>query len=390
MRVIVDVRVLQLGWFAGGFLTYLWGLLRQYALANHSVSLLAWEGASISLPPELEQRFPVVTVPRWPRLAGVGNVGWFNDAYFLTDVYRRLAKQADLIHFTGPFTYEIGWPQADIGIPRVLTVYDMGLVRWPALVLGSLSSWRYELALAMYHFLANRLQYVDGIISISTYTTGSIWEYVRRVPEIATVLLGVEEQYRPFSPAEAAAFRRRLDLPDKYVLYVGNLGKHKNVAALLQALDGYCPWPVVLAGPQKPELVERLSRQYTSLDTRWLGRVDSADLPGLFASCGVFVYPSLAEGFGLPVLEAAASGVPAVCSNTTSLPEVAGAGAVLFSPYDISDIRQKVLQVIGDESLQRQLVSAGLARASELSWRSSADKTWSAYEQFLHSYGKRL
>lgn len=63
---------------------------------------------------------------------------------------------------------------------------------------------------------------------------------------------------------------------------------------------------------------------------------------------------------------------------------------MLFSPYDISDIRQKVLQVIGDESLQRQLVSAGLARASELSWRSSADKTWSAYEQFLHSYGKRL
>lgn len=386
MRLVFDIRVLQLKACVGGIRTYILELLREYARSRREVTLLAWEGQELNLTADLQNVFPMVTVKRIKRIPRVGNVCWLKDSYLSNSFFRGLAKHGDLVHFPMHLSYELGWPVADIGIPRIQTIYDMALVRSNALVFPPFSDARYELTVAMYRFLASRCQYLDGIISISTYTTGAIIEYLRRVPEIATVLLGVEERFQVFSDSEKQAFRQRLGLPQNYVLYVGTLSHHKNVRALLEGLDGRCPWPIVLVGPQLAHERIALENEFTHLDLRWLGYVDSADLPGVYACAGVFVFPSLSEGFGLPVLEAMACGTPVACSNVSSLPEVAGQAALFFSPYDSRSLARTVMQIIDDEHLRRKLSELGRARAAGFRWSTTAQATWQAYEHFVAQY----
>jgi len=130
--------------------------------------------------------------------------------------------------------------------------------------------------------------------------------------------------------------------------------------------------------------VQRLELEHY---VRFTGYVEEEDLPALYNGADLFVFPSLYEGFGLPVLEAMACGTPVVTSNTSSLPEVAGDAALLVDPYDVEEIATAMRRILEDEALTAELRAKGLARAKEFSWERTARETIAVYEKVL---GKKL
>lgn len=386
MRAIVDVRQLQLEPQLRGAGVYVCNLVQAYYVQRRDLVLLAWPGEISALPSEIMRHYPIVRVPRVPRIPGVGHISAVMDNYLLGSHYARLVKKADIVHFTHGPTLAFGYPQTDIGIPRVLTIHDIGVVRWPNLVFPGYRGFKALVYGASYRWILTRSQYIDGLIVDSHYTRGSLAEYLRCVPHVECISLAASEAFKPYTEVEARQFRQRMGLPEQYILYVGSLARNKNLHRLLQAMNQGCAWPIVLAGPQLLAERELMTSQYRNLDLRWLGYVEDKNLPGLYASAGLFVLPSLAEGFGLPAVEALACQTPLVCSNTTSLPEVVGAAAVTFSPYSADDIRNKVLAVMNDEQLRNKLRLEGRKRSAQLTWEATASATWHSYGHFLAAY----
>jgi glycosyltransferase involved in cell wall biosynthesis len=159
-----------------------------------------------------------------------------------------------------------------------------------------------------------------------------------------------------------------LDLPDCFVLAVGNLQPRKNLRTAAAACHA-AKVPLVVAG--RPVWGNETPAP-RALGAVWLGRVSDEELAILYHRCSAFVYPSLYEGFGLPVIEAMAAGAPVICSTGGSLPEVAGDAAFLFDPYDERRLAQLVDRVVHDPELHRKLSLQSRARSREYSWQGSA------------------
>jgi glycosyltransferase involved in cell wall biosynthesis len=196
------------------------------------------------------------------------------------------------------------------------------------------------------------------------------------------------------SPAGAAtppdALRARLGLGERrVVLSVSAKRPHKNLARLLEALaaiDATRRPALVLPGyrtPYEDELRALAARLGVDGDVRFEGWVGAADLEGLYALADAFVFPSLHEGFGLPVLEAMARGVPVACADRASLPEVAGDAALLFDPEDVGAITRAMEALLGDGDLAARLRRAGPERAARFTWAAAARGTLEAYERAL-------
>ena len=186
------------------------------------------------------------------------------------------------------------------------------------------------------------------------------------------------------APGAADVACRRHELPARYILYVGTIDRRKDVGTLLQALarlDARLSLVVVgtvIAG--RTDFAAQVERLGLRSRVRVLGYVPRSDLPGLYAGAAAFVYPSLWEGFGLPVLEAMACGVPVVTYNVSSLPEVAGDAAVLLDPPVKANVLATALaRVLEDASFRSELIARGHARARTFDWRDTARATLAAY-----------
>ncbi|MCW3014786.1 MAG: glycosyltransferase family 1 protein, partial [Solirubrobacterales bacterium] len=194
------------------------------------------------------------------------------------------------------------------------------------------------------------------------------------------------------TPTDAATLRAQLDLGDRRVLLSASAKRpHKNLVRLLEAhaqlpADGR---PLlVLPGyptPHEEQLRARAAQLGTLADLRLPAWVSDEDMEGLYAVADVFVFPSLYEGFGLPVLEAMARGVPVACSDRSSLPEVAGDAALLFDPEDVAAMRDTLVRLLDDVPLRERLAAAGVARAASFTWARTAELTVAAYRRALAS-----
>ena len=187
----------------------------------------------------------------------------------------------------------------------------------------------------------------------------------------------------PVTPTGAAELRERLALGDGPVLLsVSAKRPHKNLLRLLEAVALLESRPTVVlpgyATPHEAELRERAAA--LGVRAAFPAWVSAEDLEGLYALAEAFVFPSLAEGFGLPVLEAMARGVPVACSDATSLPEVAGDAAILFDPHDPRAIADALRRVVVDAD---RLRVAGRERAARFTWERCAQLTAAAYERTL-------
>jgi glycosyltransferase involved in cell wall biosynthesis len=210
--------------------------------------------------------------------------------------------------------------------------------------------------------------------------------------KIDVVPLGVRLPDKSAPATDAATLRAQLDLGDRRVLLSASAKRpHKNLVRLLEAhaqlpADGR---PLlVLPGyptPHEEELRARAAHLGTSADLRLPAWVSDTDMEGLYALADAFVFPSLYEGFGLPVLEAMARGVPVACSNRSSLPEVAGDAALLFDPEDVTAMRGALTRLLDDTALGERLAAAGVARAASFTWARTAELTVAAYRRALAS-----
>ena len=188
---------------------------------------------------------------------------------------------------------------------------------------------------------------------------------------------------------EVVRVRERYQLHDPFVLYAGNVKPHKNLERLIEAFHlvrdrGLDRLKLVLIGDdisRYTALRRAVHRHQLHQYVRFLGYLPEATLAVMYRLAGVFVFPSLYEGFGLPPLEAMASGTPVVTSNVSSLPEVAGDAAVLVDPYDTRAIADGIYRVLTDQRLRADLKRLGLARASQFSWESSVRRVREIYGQ---------
>ena len=214
-------------------------------------------------------------------------------------------------------------------------------------------------------------------------------------------MLGVQPDRIDVVPLGLGSVRRATPLPEREVRERFDLGErrvllslsakrpHKNLLALIGALARIPsedrPLLVLPGYPtaHEAELRERASSAGIAGDVRFPAWVSADEVEGLWALAEAFVFPSLYEGFGLPVLEAMARGVPVACSNASSLPEVAGEAALLFDPHDESAIAEALRRLLDDDALREQLRTRGLARVADFTWERTARLTLESYRRTL-------
>jgi glycosyltransferase involved in cell wall biosynthesis len=215
-------------------------------------------------------------------------------------------------------------------------------------------------------FAEKILRRADGLIAVSENTRQDAIKLLGIAPEkIETIHSGVAEEYFNARP------RQR---PRPYVLYVGTIEPRKNLDVLLDAWKlVHADFELVIAGPQGWGSEQTLAR--IRQEATYLGYVPEADLPGLVAGAAVFVYPSLYEGFGFPVVQAMAAGVPVITSNTSCLPEIAGDAAVLVDPRSPSEIASALTRLLDSEPTRAQFGARGRERAGMFRWETCAART---------------
>lgn len=230
----------------------------------------------------------------------------------------------------------------------------------------------------------------DAILVISTYTGQVVQDRFRIPPErIHCTPMGVHERFRPPEDPEAAAtVAAHYGIRRPYLLYVGTLEPRKNLPRLVEAFGRAARGEVrehtlVLAGkPCRDEAAIRsaVARLDPNVRVMLPGYVATEDLPALYGAATAFLFPSLVEGFGIPALEAMASGCPVLTSTAPAVCEVVGGAALTVDPYEVDAIAEGIRRLVEDEGLRESLRTRGLSRAKEFSWDRTAAETLAVLE----------
>lgn len=227
------------------------------------------------------------------------------------------------------------------------------------------------------------------LLTVSHFSRAELARIYGIDPLKVGVTFNAVDKARFYPGDDGAATVRALGLePGRYLLTVGRLEPRKNHLTLLEAyaqLQSAAP-PLVIVGQRDfgyAPLFAAIHRHGLEARVRLIENASDADLPALMRNAQLFVYPAFAEGFGMPVLEALASGVPVITSNTTSLPEVAGSAAILVSPVSVEDVTSALKRVLADAALRASLGQAGVIQAAKFNWEGSAAVLLSSLRRFF-------
>ena len=217
------------------------------------------------------------------------------------------------------------------------------------------------------------------IVTVSAFSRQRIIEHYRLDPtKVTTIYNGTSASFCRFEAAEIAAVRSRLQLPERYLLLQATADRRKNLARVLEAwslVQNRMPADIALIVSGRVAGSHVFGAAAALPDTprtRFLGFVEDADLGPLIGGATGFLFPSLYEGFGLPIIEAFACGTPVITGNTSAMPEVAAGAAILIDPTSTFEIGEAMLRLVADEDLRADLSRRGLARASDFSWDRAA------------------
>jgi glycosyltransferase involved in cell wall biosynthesis len=275
---------------------------------------------------------------------------------------------------------------ASIRIPYVLTVHDLVAFQHPEWLVDSTVKY-------LKSALPQSLSAAASIVAISTHTASDIELFFPgSMPRTAVIPLGVEDRLfnRIRRPSDGSVLQSHGLHENSYILYVGNLEARKN---LLRAVEAYEKSSLfgrvqfILAGTTRwgvEDLLLKVQRTRLSNQIRLLHYVPDEELPALYRGAFFFIYPSLYEGFGLPVLEAMASGAPVLTSNRSSLPEIAGEAGLLVDPMSVEEIRAGMERLSMDASLRKRLSERGLARSQAYRWQVTGENIL----QLLKKHGR--
>lgn len=259
-------------------------------------------------------------------------------------------------------------------------------------------------------FLPNRLAFVyaqrmmrrslnraNGVIAVSENTKSDLMEYFTVDSEAIRVIYnGVDETFRTkLSEEDLDRWFRQLDIRRPYLLFVGNPKPHKNLDRVIQAYAraleiGTFDGPLVCVGDRTAaqfKLRQRAEQLGIADRVRLLGHVAQEALPALYQGASLFLYPTLYEGFGLPVVEAMASGTPVLTSNTSALKEIGSGCAHLVDPLDTERMAKAIARIMGDDEYRESLAEKGLDRSRDFRWPLTAERTLELYREVLASKG---
>lgn len=271
------------------------------------------------------------------------------------------------------------------GIPLVATLMDAIPLSHPEWISPAA-----RVKARIWRMLARR---ADHIITISEYSKSQIIDYFGISEEkISVIPLGVNPIFfQPIDMESRQVVCKRYGIKGKFFLNIGTLQPRKNVVGLLKAMrllpdEIRRTHQLIIIGKngwKTENLIVEIRRAESEGWCRWLGFVPDNDVRALLQSAEAFLFPSLNEGFGLPVLEAFASRTPVITSNTTALPEISGNSALCTDPEDFEQIALAITSLLGSKYLKQSLIENGTFKAQQISWEKTAQESMSIYETCL-------
>ncbi|MBV9278493.1 MAG: glycosyltransferase family 4 protein [Chloroflexi bacterium] len=355
---------------AAGVSAYIGHLLAHLPRVAPEHTFVAFHGRDSGVPPGVRSamtpaptRFPLVRIP-WEQVG--------------LPVELRRAR-VDLVHGTVNVLPLTG------RTPAAVTVHDLSFLRHPE---------RFPRAKVLYlrQMVERSIRRADRVIAVSRHTRGDLVELCNLPAErISVIYSGVDPSFRPFGEGELAPFRRRAFGGRPFILHVGTLEPRKNLDVLIRAFaavrdDLHPPHLLALVGARGwmyedlYRLVERLRlRDHVS----FVDYVPAAELPLWYNCADLFAYPSAYEGFGLPVLEAMACGLPTVTSASSGLQELAGGACLTVQPGSQEALQVALARVLADEEVRDSLRRAGLERAKQFTWEETARATVGVYSRIM-------
>ncbi len=307
------------------------------------------------------------------------NAAWWRSIGIKKDLQR------DGIQLFHGLSHEIPLGLHRTGIPSVVTVHDLIFKRYPnqyAFLDRLIYDWKFNYA----------CRHADRVVAISESTKTDIVEFYGIDPQrIEVIYQSCDVRFmKPLSPEEIAGVVQKYGLPQNYLLYVGSIIERKNLLRIVQALELLPPdLRLSLAVVGKGGAYEKQVRQYIA-DKKlapWVHFITPvfAELPALYRGASVFLYPSLCEGFGIPVIEALNCGVPVITSNTSSLPEAGGPGAWLVDPESVEAIAEGVRLLLTDTEARSTRISTGLDYVRRFEANPLARQMLDLYSKILSS-----
>ena len=277
-----------------------------------------------------------------------------------------------------------GFIPLGMSIPKVSMVHDVAYLRYPEHLQPRIRAFYKK-------WMGRYLAYTDHIITVSEFSKREIIAgYNIPADKISVVYNGITDAYKPISEEQKKHTRDRYTNGKPYFVYLGAIHPRKNILTLVKAFEHFksshpSEHQLVLAGRASWHTEEVFK---TITESKWK---DSIHLPGyvatteatsLVASAEAMIYPSLYEGFGLPLVEAMACGVPVICSNVSSLPEVAGNAALLFDPMDAAQLAHHMEKISSDDGLRKEMITFGAERSKYFSWDKAASQVYEILGRF--------
>jgi glycosyltransferase involved in cell wall biosynthesis len=300
------------------------------------------------------------------------------------------AKKAgcDLLHCTSN-TAPLHSP-----VPLVVTLHDIIYMEssYRKILKGSGSNYQKFGNIYRRYVVPKILNKSRKVITVSGFEKNRIGDFfgIRGDERLTAVYNGVGEHFVPVTDREQLKkISEKYHLPDRFFFFLGNTDPKKNTTGTLKAFSEFIKMTgsdicLVMLDYERSglkKILEEIGDPLLEEKIFLTGYVSNSDLPAIYSQCEVFLYPSLRESFGIPMLEAMACGVPVITSTTSSMPEVAGGAACFIDPYKPEEITAAMIRLTGDPGYRRKLVEDGLARAKQFSWRTMAENVLGIYKE---------
>lgn len=294
---------------------------------------------------------------RKPYRGGLKNVKKYRLPPTLFEMLFNRWRNVPIEKFIGPVDifHSSDWTQPKSKAKKVTTYHDLVPLKFP--------NWSHPKIVAVHKRKLKLVeQEIDAVIAVSESVKRDLLE-VSKIPEdkITVIYEAPTANFRPRAKDEISAFREKYNLPERFVLAIGGIGDRRNFKRIKEACSNY---NLVIAGVSLP----------------WLG-INELEL--LYGAAQVLLYPSLYEGFGLPILDSFACGVPVITSNVSAMAEVGGDAAVYVDPKSVEDIKKKLDMVTNDKKLRQDLVKKGFERVKQFSWEKAAKETAGVYRRLV-------
>ena len=293
----------------------------------------------------------------------------------------------DLLHCTSNTAPEMP------GLPLVLTLHDIIYMEGSLLSLISSKGTSYQRFGNIYrrHNVPIVLKKSSCVITVSEFEKERIAAFFKMAPgKLRAVYNGVSEHFKVIDDKEyLAMIREKYKLPEHFFFFLGNTVQKKNTPGTLKAFALYQKKtgnkiPLVMLDFDMQDLgiiLNEIEEPDLMSQIFLTGYVNNAELPGIYNLADIFLYPSYRESFGIPILEAQSCGIPVITSNTSSMPEVAGDGALIIDPSKPEEICDAMIRIMSDEKLHADLIKKGIANSAKFSWLEMAKKVLAIYEE---------